>query len=70
MLWSSCAFGTRTVLLWFGHGCSGHRMFLEHERVRYLAKRGTVIHALAMTTTQVPTLCDDDCWQVPTILSP
>ena len=25
------ALRTRT-LLWFGHGCSGHRMLLEHER--------------------------------------
>ena len=31
MLWSPYALGTRTEL-WFGHGCSGHRMFLEHER--------------------------------------
>ena len=31
MLRSSYALGTRT-LFWFGHGCSGHRMLLEHER--------------------------------------
>ena len=31
MLWSSHALGTRTEL-WFGHGCSGDRMLLEHER--------------------------------------
>ena len=31
MLWSPYALGTRTEL-WFGHGCSGHRMLLEHER--------------------------------------
>ena len=31
MLWSPSAFGTRTEL-WFGHGCSAHRMLLEHER--------------------------------------
>ena len=31
MLWSSYALGTGTEL-WFGHGCSGHRMLLEHER--------------------------------------
>ena len=31
MLWSSYALGTRTRL-WFGHGCSGHRTLLEHER--------------------------------------
>ena len=33
MLWSPYALGTRTVTeLWFWHGCSGHRMLLEHER--------------------------------------
>ena len=31
MLWSPYALGTRTEV-WFGHGCSGHRMLLEHER--------------------------------------
>ena len=31
MLWSAYALGTRTGL-WFEHGCSGHRMLLEHER--------------------------------------
>ena len=31
MLWSPYALGTRTEI-WFGHGCSGHRMLLEHER--------------------------------------
>ena len=31
ILWLSYALGTRT-LLWFGHGCSGYRMLLEHER--------------------------------------
>ena len=31
MLWLAYALGTRTEL-WFGHGCSGHRMLLEHER--------------------------------------
>ena len=31
MLWSWYALGTRTEL-WFGHGCSGHGMLLEHER--------------------------------------
>ena len=32
---SPYALGTRTEL-WFGHGCSGHRMLLEHERNRGL----------------------------------
>ena len=31
MLWLSYAHGTRTELC-FGHGCSGERMLLEHER--------------------------------------
>ena len=31
MLWSAYALGTRTEL-WFGHGCSGQRKLLEHER--------------------------------------
>ena len=31
MLWSPYALGTRTEF-WFGHGCSGRRMLLEHER--------------------------------------
>ena len=31
MLWSPYALGTQTEV-WFGHGCSGHRMLLEHER--------------------------------------
>ena len=31
MLWLAYALGTRTEL-WFGHGCSGWRMLLEHEQ--------------------------------------
>ena len=31
MLWSSYALGTRAEL-WFGRGCCGERMLLEHER--------------------------------------
>ena len=31
MLWILYALGTRTEL-WFGHGCSGYCMLLEHER--------------------------------------
>ena len=32
MVWAwTYALGTRTEL-WFGHGCSGHPMLLEHER--------------------------------------
>ena len=42
ILWSSYALGTRT-LLWFGHGCSGHRMLLEHERYHGLGMDALVI---------------------------
>ena len=42
MLWSSYALGTRT-LLWFGHGCSGHRMLFEHERCYGLVMDALVI---------------------------
>ena len=42
MLWSSYALGTRT-LLWLGHGCSGHRMLLEHERYYGLGMDALVI---------------------------
>ena len=31
MLWPAYALGTRTEL-WFGHGCSGQRVLLDHER--------------------------------------
>ena len=31
MLWRPYALETR-MEFWFGHGCSGKRMFLEHER--------------------------------------
>ena len=30
MHWSPCARGPRT-LLWFGHGCTGHRVLVDHE---------------------------------------
>ena len=31
VLWSPHALGTR-LEAWLGHGCSGHRMLLDHER--------------------------------------
>ena len=40
-LWLSDAPGTRT--LWFGHGCSGYRMFSEHERYYGLDMNALVI---------------------------
>ena len=42
MLWSSYALGTRTLFC-FGHGCSGHRMLLEHERYSGLGTDALVI---------------------------
>ena len=39
MLWSTYALGTRTEL-WFGHGCSGQCMLLEHERNYGLCMHG------------------------------
>ena len=42
MLWSSHALGART-LLWFGHGCSGHRMLFERERYDGLGMDALVI---------------------------
>ena len=42
MLRSSYALGTRT-LLWFGHGCSGDCMFLEHERYYSLGMDARII---------------------------
>ena len=41
-LWSSYALRTQT-LSWFGHGCSGHRMLLEHERYHGLGMDALVI---------------------------
>ena len=42
MLSSSYALGTR-MELWFGHGCSGHRMLLEHDRFYGLGMDALVI---------------------------
>ena len=41
MLWSPCALGTRAEI-WFGHGCSGHCMLLEHEQNRGLGMNALV----------------------------
>ena len=42
MLWSPSALETRTEL-WFGNGCSAHRVFLEHERNHGLGTDALVI---------------------------
>ena len=49
MLWSADALGTRTRL-WFGHGCSGHRMLWEHERDYGLGMDALVMYALGTRT--------------------
>ena len=50
MLWSSYALGART-LFWFGHGCSGHRMLLEHERYHGLGTDALLtVYALGTRT--------------------
>ena len=40
-LWSPYALGTRAEI-WFGHGCSGHRMLLERER-KYCLGMGALV---------------------------
>ena len=47
MLWSPYALGTRTEL-WFGHGCSGHRRLMEHERNYRLGMGALVTELLAV----------------------
>ena len=42
LLWSSHALGTRTSL-WFGRGCSGHRILFKHERIYGLGMDALVI---------------------------
>ena len=41
MHWSPCARGLRT-LLWFGQGCTGHRVLVDHEHYYGLGKDATV----------------------------
>ena len=42
MLWSPYAFGTQRLLLWSGHGCSGHLMLSEHESYHGFGMDGLV----------------------------
>ena len=44
MIWPSSALGPRTEF-WFGHGCSGRRMLLEHERNYDLGMDALVIES-------------------------
>ena len=46
VLWSPRAFGTGTFS-WFGHGCSGQRMLLEHERYSGLGMDALIIECSA-----------------------
>ena len=48
MLWSPYPLGTRR-LLWFGQGCSGHRMLSEHER-NYGLRRDALVTVCTWTT--------------------
>ena len=58
MLWSSYALGART-LSWFGHGCSGHRMLLEHERYHGLGTDALVIVCSSNTNVIMVWACAD-----------
>ena len=49
MQWSPYALETRT-LLWFGHGCTGHRMLSEHERYYGLGMDAMVTVCLRNTS--------------------
>ena len=51
MLWSPYAFGTRAELC-FGHGCSCHRMLLEHER-NYALGMDALVTACLGTRTEL-----------------
>ena len=51
MLWSPYALGTRTRLC-FGHGCSGHRMLLEHER-DYALGMDAVVTVCSWNTNEI-----------------
>ena len=55
MLWSPYALGTRTEL-WFGHGCSGHRMLLEHER-KYCLGMGALVTVCSRITNSSMLVC-------------
>ena len=72
MLWSSYALGTR-MELWFGHGCSGHRVLLEHKQNYGLGMDALVIVCSAGGSTwrqRVPLRTDpgaspaakESCW--------
>ena len=52
MLWLAYALGTRTEL-WFGHGCSGHRMLLEHER-NYGLGMDALVSVCSWNTNGIP----------------
>ena len=55
MLWSPYALGTRAES-WLGHGCSGHRMLLEHDRNYGLSMDALVIVCTALWFERSPNL--------------
>ena len=46
MDWLPCALATRTEC-WFGHGCTGYRMLLEHEGIMVWAWMHWLLYAVA-----------------------
>ena len=53
MHWLAYALGTQTEL-WFGHGCSGERMLLEHERNNGLGM-DALVSVCSWSTNGIPT---------------
>ena len=51
MHWSPCARGPRT-LLWFGHGCTGHRVLVDHER-HYGLDKDALVTVCSWTTNVI-----------------
>ena len=51
MFWSADALGTRSEL-WFGHGCSGQRMLLEHDR-KYGLGMDALVSVCSWNTTGI-----------------
>ena len=70
MLRLSYALGTRT-LLWFGHGCSGYLMLLEHERYDGLGMDAVVLaHTRNTNVIMVWALLEQSAWYICSIPGP
>ena len=64
MLRLSYALGTRT-LFWFGHGCSGYLMLLEHERYDGLGMDAVVLaHTRNTNVIMVWALLEQSAWYI------